>query len=676
MSRRAQDTNWPQSVALLGITSSCAGLSIWLYTRFLPGAFSSDAAMQVLLAKLLLDSHAWISSQWLYPNGDIFAIGPHLLSMALMPSMGVSLANLTWTAILTFASLWFCVLLCLVSMGFSKRGAITAASAALVCVTDFHAEFIYQQTGYPFLMVLYFTAFTLHARLHQARKATLYTPHQDAWKAVILAAIIVATTACNPSRTAAYLVAPMMVLDGLAMRSSPTRRLVTLAVMAVAFVAGYTIYRSWIEQGVNFSLPSGFRHISLDGKRMFLQLRTILQYPAFIYSGFAISALGCGLSVGLCISSWYLWRRNAVISDAGRHVGRLALWQSAFVVAGGLLSGLFLDRYSIRYFLPAAILLGAILCASAFDELGRRRCRAAMIMLTLWGAVILNGLATLPQLVTTPRESGPVRLPHVLQPVVEAIERRGLKVGFVEWDANVMNILSEGRIQFCQTTYRDQLLPFKWNVPTRCYDPSAMPDLIFFVLKPQHEYGARQAVMNTLNTQAHDRFSINDYEILIYRTSDIPLDWLAYPRPDGPDLVLPWNAPAANPQMFSRMVKPSPNRTFEFQGRPGEVVFGPYVNLEKGHYKLTWMGSFSAEDLAQLNFRVQSPDGKKVFAQLRPTHPSMQVESTDSISIDFELSNATGGVNFLVEQAGKAHGSLKSFTLERVSQHPRLHATQ
>lgn len=676
MSRGAHNTNWPQSVALLGITFSFAGLAIWLYTRFLPGAFSSDAAVQVLLAKLLLDSHAWISAQWLYPNGDIFAIGPHLLSMALMPSLGVSLANLTWTAVLTFTSLWVCLLLCLIGMGFSKRGAITAACAALACVTDFHAEFIYQQTGYPFLMVLYFTAFTLHARLHQADKTPSSALHQDAWKVLILAAIIVATAVCNPSRTAAYLVVPMMVLDGLAMRSSPTRRLASLAVMVLALIVGYAIYRSWIQQGIHFSLPSGFRHISLDGKRMFLQLRTVLQYPAFVFSGFAMSAMGILLSLGLSISGWVLWRNRSAIPQAGRHVGRLAMWQSAFVLAGGLLSGLFLDRYSVRYFLPAAILLGAILCASAFDELGRRKNRTALILLTLWGAVILNGLATLPQLVAKVRESGPVRLPHVLHPVVAAIEERGLTLGFVEWDANVMNVLSEGRVQFCQTTYRDQLLPFKWNVPTWCYDPSAMPDRLFFVLKPQHDAAARQAVRNTLPNHPIEQFSVNGYEVLVYRTSDTPLDWLAYPVPDGPDLALPWQAPAANPQMFSRVLKPSADRTFEFQGRPGEVVFGPYVNLEKGHYKLTWKGMFSAEDWAQLNFRVQSSNGKKVFAQLHPALASEQAKTLRSTSIEFEMPRASGGVNFLVEQTGTAQGSLNSFTLERISQQSKPQVTE
>lgn len=637
----------------------------FIYSRFFPGAFSSDASVHIALARHLMAEGSLVSLDWLYPNGDIFVLGPHLLGMAMIQWLGYGLPALWFTAALTFALLWFCVLVCLRLLGHGGLAAVVGASAALACVSDFHVEFIYMQAGYPFLMILYTLAFTLYIRLRVAPDGATCSGLSPS--VIILLLIIAILAVCNPSRTMAYVLAPMLLVE-LRPLNRPWRirpKPLVWGLMA-AFVIGYLAYKSLLAQGVQFSLPSGFRGSTVDFLRTMQQVRQVLRFPFGVYAGFDHLVLGGALSAAV-IAFAVRVMRSGELSPRASHTMRLCLWQMATVLGGGLISAIFIEPYSVRYFLPALILLGATVSASCVDALRLPRPTRSAWLLAAFSMVIAHAVATTGKLESKVRESGPVSTPHVLTPVTNEIRKRGLRHGFVEWDANVMNVIGQGEVQFCQITYREQLLPFKWNVPTWCYDPKRLPDRFFLVLKPQHTDEARKAVQHSLRTRPTETFEAGGYEVLVYQTANVDTSWLAYPVPDGADLHLPWNAPAANPQMFSRVIEPTPQKTFVFNGDKGEIVYGPYVNLNRGRYRLTWWGDAPGNNAHDLLFYVQSGNGRKRLATVNGrTAPAQDRQAVPIAVIDFKVTMPVPGVNFIVEQRGHAAATLTRFHLERV----------
>lgn len=642
-------------------------LAGFIYGSFFPGAFSSDAGVHLVLARHVMKVGTLLSPQYFYPNSDLVVTGPYMLGMVLIKLLGFGVPALWWTASLTFFLLWLCMVLCLRSLGVSTTAAVLGTCAALACTSNSHVEFIYIQAGYPFVTILYTLAFTLYVRLR-------VTPDgfaRSGWLASVPALLLIVITLglANPSRTLAFVVAPILMVE-LSPLTRPWRirpKPLVFGLLAALF-AGYLIYQTLLSQGLHFSLPSGFRSTTVDIKRTKLQFFQVLRFAFVVHPGFDHRVAGGAMSAIVLILGGLVLRRD-MLTPRSVTFAKLCLWQMAAVLVGGLISGIFIDPYAVRYFLPALILLMAVVAAASIDALRQSKDHRPLAagFLAATSLVIIHAVLTLGALQDRPRESGPVRSPHVLQPVTDEIRRRGLTHGFVEWDANVMNILGHGEVEFCQITYRDQLLPFKWNVPLWCYDPSRLPDRFFLVLKPEHKEDARAAVKHTLVHPPIEKFESGGYEVWVYRTADVDTSWLAYPVPDGADLRLPWEAPAANPQMFSRVIKPTPQKTFEFQGQDGETVFGPYANLNPGHYRLTWFGQLPDANSHEIHFSVTDTGGRHLLGEASGQPASSKDgQAVPIATIDFTVKMPVPGVNFVVDQRGRARATLSRFRLERL----------
>ena len=655
------------TVSVACIMLGFLALAGFIYGSFFPGAFSSDAAVHLVLAQHVMQVGKLLSPEWFYPNSDLVVTGPYLLGMGLIKLLGFGVSALWWTAGLTFLALWVCMVLCLRAMGVSTLAAVVGTCAALASTSNSHVEFLYIQAGYPFVTILYTLAFTLYVRLRVTHDGS----PRSGWHAsvAVLLLIVVTLALANPSRTLAFVIAPILMVE-LNPWMRPWRirpRPLVFGLVAALFI-GYLIYQSLLAQGLHFSLPSGFRSATVDFKRTKLQFFEVLRFAFVVHPGFDHRILGGAMSAIVLILGVRVLRRG-MLPPRLRPFVRLCLWQMAAVFAGGLISGIFIDPQAVRYFLPALVLLMAVAVAISIDTLrqkGAHGLRAAAF-LAATGAVILHATLTLGALRDHPRESGPVRTPHVLQPVTDAVRQRGLTHGFVEWDANVMNVLGQGKVEFCQITYREQLQPFKWNVPLWCYDATRMPERFFLVLKPQNRPAARMAVRHTLVKPPIETFDAGGYEVQVYRTADVDTSWLAYPVPDGADLKLPWEAPAANPQMFSYVIEPTAQKTFEFKGRPGETVYGPYVNLNRGRYRLTWFGKSPGADARALHFSVTGTGGRHLLGEVDGyTVASPDGQTAPVATIDFQVKMPMPGVTFMVEQRGHAHATLTRFRLERL----------
>jgi hypothetical protein len=648
------------SLILIGFLS----LAAYQYVLFFPGAFSSDASVHLTLARHLLQTGSWVSTAWYYPNNDIFAVGPHLLGMLAIQWLGFGLPALWVTSALTLGMLWICMYFCLRTLGFGTFSTLVGTSAALACSTDFHVEFLYIQAGYPFLIALYAVAFTLYIKL---RVRDVSAPMSALWPwATVLMAIIGIVAVCNPSRAVAYVLGPMLLVELSPLTRPWTIRPRPLAYsMALFGVAGYAGYQALLHLAVHFSLPSGFRGITIDPHRAKEQFLQVLHFPLDIYAGFQPNQFGTLLSCALLALGVFLISTGA-LSVKAKILARLCLWQSLAVLVGGLIGGVFIEPYSVRYFLPAVIPLMATLTATCVELTQKRNSMAPLLFLGLFSAIIINANANLSALESKKREGGPVRHPHVLDRVAHEISAHGLKHGYSEWDANILNILAEGKTQYCLITYREQLLPFKWNVPLSCYDASRLPDRFFLILKPDHGDAARSALATSLQTQPAETFEVDGYTILVFDTKAADMSWLKYPVPDGANLVTPLELPAANPQMFSRVVQPGPNKTFEFKGHEGEIIFGPYITLNPGKYKLTWYGQLDSTDASGMHFYVQSESDAQALGSTNGRYTGPPSRPQNLAEIEFSVKKPTAGVNFIAEQRGHATGVITHYKLERL----------
>ncbi len=661
------------TVSAVCIMLGFLALAGFIYGRLFPGGFSSDAAVHIVLAQHVMQVGKLLSPEWFYPNSDLVVTGPYMLGVGLIKLLGFGLPALWWTAGLTFVALWVCMVLCLRAMGVSTLAAVVGTCAALASTSNSHVEFLYIQAGYPFVTILYTLAFTLYVRHRITHDGSSHRPGWHAGVPVLLLIVLILALA-NPSRTLAFVIAPILMVElGPWLRPWRIRPRPLVFGLVGALVVGYLIYQSLLAQGLHFSLPSGFRSATVDLKRTKLQVFEVLRFIFVVHPGFDHRILGGALSAIVLLLGVRVLGRD-MLSPRLRAFVKLCLWQMAAVFAGGLISGIFIDAYAVRYFLPALVLLMAVAVAASIDALRQKGDHPllAAAFLAATGVAILHAVLTLGVLRDQPRESGLVRSPHVLQPVTDAVRQRGLTHGFVEWDANVMNVLGEGEVEFCQITYREQLLPFKWNVPLWCYDPARMPERFFLVLKPQNRQAARAAVQHTLVKPPIDTFDAGGYEVQVYQTADVDTSWLAYPVPDGADLKLPWNAPAANPQMFSRVIEPTAQKTFEFNGQPGETVYGPYVNLNRGRYRLTWFGQSPGADAHTIHFSVTGTGGRHLLGEVDGrTATSPDGRPVPVATIEFQVKMPVPGVNFVVEQRGQARATLTSFKLERLDAPPQ-----
>lgn len=118
-------------------------LAGFIYGHFFPRAFSSDAAVHVVLARHVMQVGKLLSPEWFYPNNDLVVTGPYMLGIGLIKLLGFGVTAMWWTAGLTFLALWICMVMCLRTLGVSTLAAVVGTSAALASTSYPHLEFLY-----------------------------------------------------------------------------------------------------------------------------------------------------------------------------------------------------------------------------------------------------------------------------------------------------------------------------------------------------------------------------------------------------------------------------------------------------------------------------------------------------------------------------------------------------
>jgi hypothetical protein len=246
--------------------------------------------------------------------------------------------------------------------------------------------------------------------------------------------------------------------------------------------------------------------------------------------------------------------------------------------------------------------------------------------------------------------------------IAEELVRRGLTHGFSDnWNANILTLLSRGRAKTCPVFFDFLLVPQRWHVEKLCYDAGVLPDRFFVVaFKDSEEH--LNAVRNATRSEPVERFSVgSSYAVSVFRTADAGLGWLELPLAEGERMQFPLRLPATH-VLFRRHRATEEGGQVVATGEPGSVLYGPYIRVPPGDFRVRWIGSGVAST-GDLLFDV-TVDGKGVTERLHPASALAQIRNAELAELDFSLSR-TSVVELRVSTPGGGRVAIGSVTIER-----------
>jgi hypothetical protein len=653
-------------VAFLATALIFAAVAVYIFGFRFFAWLESDATVPVLLAAKALHAKSLVVSDWYYANGDLWVLAPHLFAILPVAILGAGPPALLVGNLMGFALELFVLVKVYRRYCDASWIAWFAAIATLAAWSKSHIAYEYIQLSYGLSTVLYIVTFHMFARL-----GTDETIRRGRWVAIGL--FIAVITINNPTRSLVFLFAPLLVgiawpWRGFAMR----RRLSLAAVATMGWAIGWAGYTYWLSPFVAWSSPRGHVGFVIGG------LKQIEANLSMFGRGIVILCAGGG-GFETAVKSG-VWIPGALIL-----VGALALvtrealsrewtplrWMSVVVVGqfgivlGPLLIGNVLDYPEASRYLMASLVslvgLAVILAVRTYaDKVGVwwRRLAIAWLVAVPVGALVAVPDVAPPSPVIRMWPDAPE-----LQKIADELVRRHLTHGFAErLSANVLTLDSGGKALTCRTTMYDVLMPQRWLASTSCYDPATFPDR-FFVVSYQDEFelGTLHA---TLPTEL-ESFHVGDtYEVHVYRTKDVPLNWLDLPIPGGDLARFPIWISAIHPQLMHGNVELQ-GSALVATGTKGIVVYGPYIDLPKGKYVATWMGN-GVESTGELTFRVTSGFGRRKLAKPITLDASTIPRGRHAVvRIPFTLKRPIDNVDFRVFSAGGGRVSLHELMIER-----------
>ncbi|MGE0867997.1 MAG: sulfatase [Kofleriaceae bacterium] len=104
-------------------------------------------------------------------------------------------------------------------------------------------------------------------------------------------------------------------------------------------------------------------------------------------------------------------------------------------------------------------------------------------------------------------------------------------------------------------------------------------------------------------------------------------------------------------------------------GEPGTLVYGPYLQLPKGKYDLTWLGR-RIDAMGKLGFRVMADSGREVIAQAILEANEIPPKGTALIHVPFALDRQRSQIEFVVESSDGGRVVLDELVVESRSSPP------
>ncbi|HTR49087.1 MAG TPA: hypothetical protein VMJ10_00190 [Kofleriaceae bacterium] len=540
--------------------------------------------------------------------------------------------------------------------------ALFAAMVTLTAWSHTHVAFVYIQLAYGFGMCVWLVAFYQFATLAQDEPSR-------PWRYVAAATFVAVFTAQNPTRNLVCMLAPVLVGCAWPWRAFPMRRRCTLAAVAVVgWAVGYGVYM-WLARVVTWSFPRGHVGFHIAPKQIAANL-------AMLGRGFLmLCAGGDGNIVWVIPGTLLLAGALALVcreAFASRASSTLR-WISVVVLAqlGALLVPLLIGNVldgpsAVRYAMPSllatlglAVVLAVRTVADAAASWWRRFSIGWLVVVPV--AALVGASDVRPP---SPQTYGWPDAAE-LRSVAGELARRGLTHGFADtFAANLLMLDTHGTALTCRFTINDVLVPQRWLVERSCYEAGRLPDR-FFVVTYQNERDEK-AIRATLPKEL-ERFSVGDtYMVYVFRTEAASTAWLDLPIPDGDAATFPIRLPATHLQIRRAHVAVSADDLIA-TGEQGTLVYGPYVDLPKGHYTATWIGN-GMESVGQITFHITSlvHDGPhRLLASVTRDAKDISRTRSELVRFSFDLKHAQRGVELQIESVGGARVSLHELVIDR-----------
>jgi len=647
-------------VVLLATALVFLGVAVYLYGFRFSAWIESDASVTAILAAKALHAKLPVVGDWYYGNGDVWVLAPHLFAILPVAILGVGQGSLLVAVvtglvveILAYARLY-------ARLAGERWVGGFAAMVTLMAWSQAHVAFVYIQLAYGFLALMYLIGFVALATLAAGAPA----PARRWVAASVFVALVVVQ---NPTRGLVFVFAPVMVgclwpWRGLLLR----RRLAVIAAVTLGWLVAAIVYTVVFQRVVSFAYPRGY-------------LDFVIKDAHGIVGNFEM--LGRGLRL-LCGDNHTLsWRvlpgalvmlgaialvcREAFAAralTAVRFVSVVAIAQLGGVLVPLVIGNLLISPSSVRYAMPSLLAvfgLAAVLAVRALGEAGRvwRRLATAWLVLVPVAALVAAPRARPPQ----PKKYAVPDVPE-LQHLGQELARRGLTHGYSNLlNANLLNLESRGRVMTCPVDFAHVLIPQRWLADTSCYTASALPDRFYVVA--YHDESDDAALRATLPPPA-ERFHVGEtYEVSVFRTALVSLAWLELPIHDGDELRFPLRLPATHLAIHRGAVALEAGQLVA-TGQPGSVVFGPYLRLPKGSYRVVWRGSGVASP-GDLTFTIAADFGHDVLARSTVPAGAIGKDHTTLVELAFAIDRTREAVELPIVSAGGARVSLDDVVLEQ-----------
>jgi hypothetical protein len=425
-------------------------LSFFLY-RYVNYTLDSDAASELVLAKMLADNGEVLSKSWLYST-ELRVLNTQLIWTPLM-ALGLSWHSIRVVGsiimyVLVLLALWFMLKKAQLSQCFPAVGIMLLLPLSQVYFNIF-LEFVYY---IPHVTISLLTIGLLLGTLRADSRGRM-------WVLTALNLLLAILAGMGGLRQLVVLYVPL-VLAAVAMlwlnkRSKDSIGLVCHSgALLVGALVGYGINSVWLSKIYSFSLNESisFKEFSLSGiEKMINGMLNIFGYRSgtgvmsvnLIYSGFA-----CILLLTAIFSAVRIIRNRADYNQGALLLACFFLaCQLILTLVYSMTSMAFLDRYLI----PTAIFAYPVIFAcfenrKSFPASGRYIAVGLLVVALLCGAMNYNDMRKVDD-TKGQREA------------VEAIVEQGYTQGYATfWNANVLTELSNGRLEMWQWSDSKQVI--------------------------------------------------------------------------------------------------------------------------------------------------------------------------------------------------------------------------
>ena len=355
-------------------------------------------------------------------------------------------------------------------------------------------------------------------------------------------------------------------------------------------------------------------------------------------------------------------------------LGVIAVFPMFFVAAG-----------SLRYLIFPAIILIVCIVLAYLRLMGRvkdNRGRVAIVF--LWGCFICFGTFFIDKKVKT-EPAYKSNAAKIYQCIKCASLEYPLQDGIASyWNARPIKFYSNFEYYLAQTSPwapKDGYYHWGNNWYEFLYKNSSTKSLrkYNYIIATSDEI--KLGLWGNVINKSKDKMTYEDYTLFYFGKDDILWDFLFFRGAPSYlhklDPEIPWERPClsnSGPCVFtgdddelSTLAGVREGAVIKANGKAGFLVYGPYISLEPGEYRLVGKGELYGQAKVLGTIEVAADLGKRILAV--KSIVAGQNATGDIVSLDFKIEKPVNNVEFRINILAQTSGYFKAYELTQVGSH-------